>query len=173
MHIVPLGYDHILFVLGLFLLKPKLKSVLTQITTFTIAHSITLALAMTGTIHPNAGMIEPFIALSIVFVGIENLMTSEIHWWRLVIVFMFGLVHGCGFAGVLSEIGLPEKTFIPALISFNLGVEIGQSIVILAAILLFQSWKSDQSWYRKRITIPVSACISILALFWTIERILA
>ncbi|MBL0105567.1 MAG: HupE/UreJ family protein [Bacteroidetes bacterium] len=87
--------------------------------------------------------------------------------------FLFGLVHGCGFAGVLSEIGLPENTFVPALISFNLGVEIGQTIVILASILIFQSWKSREPWYRNRITIPVSAAISALAFYWTIERILA
>jgi hydrogenase/urease accessory protein HupE len=128
---------------------------------------------MMGHIHPNPAIIEPFIALSIVFVGVENLLTKEIHWWRLVVVFLFGLVHGCGFAGVLSEIGLPQNVFVPALISFNLGVEIGQAIVILASIVIFQTWKYEQPWYRARITIPVSASISVLAFYWTIERILA
>lgn len=172
-HIIPLGFDHILFVLGIFMLQPKLKTVLAQVTCFTIAHSITLALAMNGIIHPPGEIVEPFIALSIVFIGIENIVFRELKWWRLIVVFFFGMVHGLGFAGVLSEIGLPQKDFFSALISFNIGVEVGQTAVILMAILIFQSRFSDRPWYRNRVTIPVSLCISCIAMYWTVERILA
>lgn len=171
-HIIPLGFDHILFVLGIFLLKPKLKTVLAQVTCFTIAHSITLALAMNGLITPPSGIIEPLIALSIVFIGIENIYIKELKWWRLIVVFLFGLIHGCGFAGVLSEIGLPQKDFLSALISFNIGVEAGQTAVILLAIVIFQTRFADKPWYRNRVTIPVSLCISMVAIYWTLERLM-
>lgn len=169
-HILPLGFDHILFVLGIFLFNPKLKIVLAQVTCFTIAHSITLALAMNNIIHPQGVIVEPFIALSIVFIGVENILVRELKWWRLIVVFLFGLIHGLGFAGVLAEIGLPEKDFISALISFNIGVEAGQTAIILLAIFVFQTRFSNRSWYRKFVTIPVSLCISLIALYWVIER---
>lgn len=171
-HIIPLGFDHILFVLGIFLLKPKLKTVLAQVTCFTLAHSITLALTMNGIINPPGEIVEPFIALSIVFIGVENILFTELKWWRLIIVFLFGLVHGCGFAGVLHEIGLPPNDFLSALISFNVGVELGQTAVILLAIVIFQTRFADKPWYRNRVTIPVSLCISFIALYWTIERVM-
>lgn len=122
-----------------------MKTVLLQVTCFTIAHSITLALAMNGLISPPSGIVEPLIALSIVFIGIENVLFSELKWWRLIIVFMFGLIHGCGFAGVLSEIGLPQKDFLTALIAFNIGVEAGQTAVILLAVSSF----FPNSFFRK------------------------
>jgi len=170
-HILPLGLDHILFVLGIFLFKPKIKIVLLQVTCFTVAHSITLAMAMNGFIAPPSNIIEPLIALSIVFIGIENVLFKEFKWWRLIIVFLFGLIHGCGFAGVLSEIGLPEKDFISALVSFNIGVEAGQTAVILLAVMIFQTRFADRPWYRNRVTIPVSLCISLIAVYWTVERV--
>jgi hydrogenase/urease accessory protein HupE len=172
-HILPLGIDHILFVLGIFLFNPKIKSVLIQVSCFTVAHSITLALAMNGIIAPSSNIIEPLIALSIVFIGIENVLFKELKWWRLIVVFLFGLIHGCGFAGVLSEIGLPENDFITALIAFNIGVEAGQTAVILLAVILFQTRFADRPWYRKRVTIPVSICISLVAVYWTVERVLS
>ncbi len=169
-HILPLGFDHILFVLGIFLFNPKLKIVLAQVTCFTIAHSITLALAMNNMIHPQGAIVEPLIALSIVFIGVENILITELKWWRLIVVFLFGLIHGLGFAGVLADIGLPEKDFMSALISFNIGVEAGQTAVIFLAIIVFQTRFSDQNWYRKFVTIPVSLCISLIALYWVVER---
>ncbi len=172
-HILPLGIDHILFVLGIFLFNPKIKAVLLQVSCFTVAHSITLAMAMNGIIAPSSNIIEPIIALSIVFIGIENVIFKELKWWRLIVVFLFGLIHGCGFAGVLSEIGLPENNFITALIAFNIGVEAGQTAVILLAIVIFQTRFADRPWYRKRVTIPVSICISLVAIYWTVERVLS
>lgn len=169
-HILPLGFDHVLFVLSLFLLNTRLRSVLWQATAFTVAHSITLGLAMYGLITPLPSMIEPLIALSIAFVAIENLITDELKWWRTLVVFSFGLLHGCGFAGVLGELGLPSNHFFTALFSFNVGVELGQIAVILTAYLLIGRWFGQKTWYRQRIVLPLSAIIAIVALYWTIER---
>lgn len=169
-HILPLGLDHILFVLSLFFLNDNLKSVIWQATAFTIAHSITLGLAIYGVITPPSYIVEPVIALSIMFVAVENIISNELRPSRIVIVFIFGLIHGMGFASVLTELGLPSNRFLTALLTFNLGVELGQISVILIAWLLIGKWFHKKSWYRKRIVIPASAIIAAIALYWTIER---
>jgi hydrogenase/urease accessory protein HupE len=169
-HILPLGLDHVLFILGLFFLNPKLKTVIWQATAFTVAHCITLGLAIYGVIHPLSSIIEPIIALSILFLAIENIFYNELKWWRVLIVFGFGLIHGCGFASALTDVGLPENNYLLALGTFNMGVELGQITVILSAWLLVGKWFANKTWYRKRIVIPVSVCIGFVALFWTIER---
>lgn len=169
-HILPLGLDHILFVVSLFLLNPKLKSVIWQATAFTVAHSITLGLAMYGLIAPPAYIIEPIIALSIMFVAVENIITDKLKATRVVIVFAFGLIHGMGFASALTELGLPRSQFLTSLIMFNVGVELGQITIILLCWLLVGKWFADKPWYRKRIVIPASAAIAVIALYWTIER---
>lgn len=169
-HILPLGADHILFVLSIFLLNPKLKPVIIQATTFTIAHSITLGLAMYGLVSPPAHIIEPVIALSIFFVAVENIITDKLKPTRIVIVFIFGLIHGLGFAGALSELGLPENQFFTSLLTFNIGVELGQITIILLAWILVGKWFGKKDWYRKRIVIPFSVLIAIIALYWTIQR---
>jgi hypothetical protein len=169
-HIIPLGFDHILFIISLFLLSPKLKTILWQATAFTIAHSITLGLAMNDIISAPPHIIEPIIALSIMFVALENVITDKLKPTRILIVFAFGLIHGLGFAGVLNELGLPKKEFYNALISFNVGVELGQIAVILGAWFLFGKWFNQKPWYRARIVYPLSILIAIIALYWTIER---
>jgi hypothetical protein len=169
-HILPLGLDHILFVLSIFFLSPKLKTVLWQATAFTLAHSITLGLAMNGYIKPLPAVVEPIIALSIFFVAMENLLVKELKPSRLFIIFAFGLVHGMGFAGVLSELGLPPGSYTNALVSFNVGVELGQVAVILLAYFLCSKWFAHKTWYRSRIISPVSMTIAAVALYWTIER---
>jgi hypothetical protein len=169
-HIIPLGIDHILFVLSLFLLNTKLKSIIWQATAFTVAHSITLGLAMYGIISTPSYIVEPIIALSIMFVAIENIITDKLKPTRILIVFAFGLIHGLGFAGVLTELGLPQKQFLNALITFNIGVELGQISVILTAWLLFGKWFSNKPWYRKCIVNPLSTIIAVIALYWTIQR---
>ena len=171
LHILPLGLDHILFILGIFLLQPRLKTIFWQVTAFTVAHSLTLGLAIYGYIKPVSSVVEPIIALSIVFVAIENIMTSDLKWWRVIIIFLFGLIHGCGFAGVLMETGLPQNNYLLALLSFNVGVEVGQLSVILIAYYLFGKWFMHKSWYRNRVTIPISVCIALVAFYWTFERI--
>ncbi len=172
-HIVPLGLDHILFVLSLFFLSNKLKTILLQATTFTLAHSITLGLAMYGYIQPLPTVVEPIIALSIFFVAVENILVRDLKPSRLGIVFLFGLVHGMGFAGALSELGLPPSSFWSALLSFNIGVELGQLAVILGAYLLLGKWFSAKKWYRNFVIKPISAGIALVALYWTIERTFA
>jgi hypothetical protein len=170
-HIIPLGLDHILFVLCIFFLSPKLKPVLWQSLAFTVAHSITLGLAMCGVFEAPAHIIEPLIALSIMFLAIENIISDKLRSSRIIIVFLFGLVHGLGFASALSDLGLPQNKFFLSLVMFNVGVELGQLAVILLAWFLVGKWFSHKSWYRKRIVIPVSVVIAAIALFWTVQRI--
>jgi len=169
-HILPFGLDHILFVVCIYLLNPKLKSVIWQATAFTVAHSITLGLAMYGLIKPPAHIVEPVIALSIFFVAAENIITDKLKPTRVAIVFIFGLIHGMGFASALTQLGLPKKEFATALVTFNVGVELGQITVILAAWLCVGLWFSQREWYKKRVVIPVSAVIAVVAIYWTIQR---
>ncbi len=169
-HILPLGFDHILFVLSLYLLSPKLKPVLWQATAFTVAHSITLGLAMFNVITPSPAIIEPIIALSIMYVALENIFSPVLKKSRIGIVFLFGLVHGMGFAGALGELGLPQNAYLTSLIMFNAGVELGQVAVIAAAFLLFGKWFGNKPYYRKAIVIPLSILITLMAGYWTVER---
>ena len=170
-HILPLGIDHILFVLGLFFLSPKLKPLLTQVTCFTIAHTITLGLAVYNVVSLPSYIVEPVIAASIIYVAIENLRRRELNKWRLLVVFLFGLIHGMGFAGALKELGLPKSQFLNALLTFNLGVELGQMTVIMIAFLAVGLWFKSREWYHKRIVVPASLVIAIIAAYWTVERI--
>jgi len=171
-HILPKGLDHILFVLGLFLLSTYWRPLLVQVTAFTLAHSITLALSIYGIFSLPPSIVEPLIALSIACVAIENILTTELHPWRPFVVFGFGLLHGMGFAGVLHEIGMPRSEFLVALVTFNVGVELGQLTVITLAFLLVGVWFKGKPWYRQRVVIPASALIAATGLYWTVERIL-
>jgi hypothetical protein len=170
-HILPKGLDHILFVLGIFLLSPRWKTMLLQVTAFTVAHSITLGLSIYGIVSLPSRIVEPLIALSIAYVAIENLLTRELRPWRLALVFMFGLLHGLGFAGVLRELGLPREEFLTALLTFNLGVEGGQLTVIAAALLVVAPFMK-KGWYRQRVVIPASIAIAAIGLYWTLVRVL-
>jgi hypothetical protein len=170
-HIIPLGFDHILFITCVFFLNSNIKQVILQASMFTLAHSITLGLAMYGVIRPPASIIEPLIALSIVFLALENIMSDQVKPWRLVMVFLFGMVHGMGFAGALSQLGMPQYAFATALISFNIGVEIGQLAIILALYFFVARLFSTRLWYRRRIVIPISVVIGLVAAYWTVERI--
>jgi hypothetical protein len=169
-HILPRGLDHILFVLGIFLLSRKLKPVLAQVTAFTVAHTLTLALTIYKVVSLPSSIVEPLIALSIVYVAVENLLTRELKPRRIFLVFTFGLLHGMGFAGVLSELGLPRSEFLPALISFNLGVEAGQLTVIAAAFLLLGLPFRRRSWYHARVVVPASCAIAAVGLVWSVQR---
>lgn len=170
-HILPKGLDHILFVLGLFLLSTKLKPLLWQVTAFTVAHSVTLALSMLDVVSLPERPVETLIALSIAYVGIENVLTSRLHVWRTALVFVFGLLHGLGFAGVLQELGAPTDRFVPALVGFNLGVELGQ-VAVLALAFAAVGWCRGKEWYRRAVVIPVSLGIAAMALYWAWERAL-
>lgn len=170
-HIVPLGLDHILFVIGLFLLSTHWKPLLLQISAFTLAHTLTLALGMLGIITIPASVVEPLIALSIAYVAIENILFRSMRWWRPLMVFAFGLLHGLGFASVLTDFGLTTQSFIAGLLGFNLGVELGQLSVIAACFLTVGIWLSGREIYRRWVVIPGSAIIALTGLFWFIERI--
>jgi hypothetical protein len=170
-HIVPFGLDHILFILGLFLLTSSLSAVLMQATAFTVAHSITLALAVCGVVSPPPAIVEPLIAASIVVVGVENVLARRATARRTLLAFAFGLLHGLGFASVLTESGMPPGHLWVALLSFNVGVELGQAAVLLGAFLLVGAWFSQRTWYRARIAIPASVTIAAVAAFWTVQRL--
>ena len=170
-HIIPLGLDHILFVVGLYLLSPKLKTIIWQATAFTVAHTITLIMSMKNIIVAPPDIVEPVIALSIVFIAIENLITSTLQPWRIALVFAFGLVHGMGFASALNELGIPRDAFFSSLLSFNVGVELGQISVILLCYAAFGRWFSEKEWYKSRIVVPLSMAIAVTAIFWTVQRI--
>ncbi len=169
-HIVPLGVDHILFVLGLFLLNTSWRPLLAQVTAFTAAHTLTLGLSTYGVVSLSPAIVEPLIALSIAWVAFENVVTDQLQPWRPAVVFGFGLLHGLGFAGVLAELGLPRGEYLTALLSFNGGVELGQLAVILAAFLTI-GWFRDHPWYRSRVTVPLSLAIAIVGLYWAITRL--
>lgn len=170
-HILPLGLDHILFVLGLYLLSLRLRPLLFQVTAFTLAHTFTLALGLYGVVTVSPAIVEPLIALSIVYVAVENILTRDLTPWRPFVVFGFGLLHGLGFAGVLHEIGLPPDDFLTGLIAFNIGVELGQLSVIAIAFLATGLWFGSKVWYRQRVVYPGSVAIACVGLYWTVERI--
>lgn len=169
-HILPKGLDHILFVLALFFASTRLGPLVWQISAFTLAHTITLGLATLGLVSLPASIVEPIIALSIAFVAVENLVFKDMTRWRPLVVFVFGLFHGLGFAGVLAELGLPPGQLVPSLLSFNVGVEAGQLTIVLACWLALHRFR-DAAWYPWLVRI-VSAAIAVIALWWTIERTL-
>ena len=171
-HIVPYGLDHILFVASLCLLSTKFKTILWQATAFTVAHTITLALSMKGIIKLPSEIVEPLIALSIMFVAIENILLSQLKMWRIGIVFLFGLVHGMGFASALNEVGIPPNKFGEAVLTFNVGVELGQITIIALVFALIIVPFAKRTNYRKVVVYPLSIAIALVAAYWTIERLL-
>jgi len=169
-HIIPEGFDHMLFVLGLFLLSPGLATLFWQVSAFTIAHTVTLALSTYGLVTLAPDIVEPLIALSIAYVAVENLFTNRMRRSRFVVVFVFGLLHGLGFAGVLGTLGLPDEHFLISLLGFNLGVELGQ-ISVLAVAFVCVGWALRRSWYRGLVQRPVSGAIALTGLYLFVLRV--
>jgi hypothetical protein len=175
-HIVPGGLDHILFVLALFLSTRRLGPLLWQVSAFTLAHTVTLGLTAAGVLSPPSSWVEPLIALTIAWAAIENLLFDDAARWRPLLVFVFGLIHGMGFAGAFAELGLPDGMFWPALFGFNIGVELGQIAVIgmafAAAFAIRGALKrvSDGDIYRRVIVWPGSALIAATGLWWAVQR---
>lgn len=170
-HIVPLGVDHILFVVALFLGGRDFKTLLLQTAVFTLAHSATLALSTFGVVSLSPRIVEPLIALSIGIVGLENLLRHQgASRGRLAVVFFFGLLHGLGFAGILAETPLVEGQRLLALLLFNLGVELGQVAVLAAAFLLSLPFK-DPNQYRRLVQRPLSLVLTVIGLVWAVSRV--
>lgn len=164
-----IGADHLLFLFGLVLLRARRRDILTIVTAFTVAHSITLSAAVLGWMSLSSTLVEAVIALSVAFIGVENLLSPDMKKrWR--ITFLFGLVHGFGFAGVLGEIGLPQDATFSALLLFNVGVEIGQ-LLVLALVLPLLALARRWSGYEKKAIPAVSAVIIVVGLFWFFERV--
>ncbi len=185
-HIVPLGIDHILFVLGLFFFSLHLRPILYQVTAFTAAHTITLAMASLGIVTISASIVEPLIAASIVYVGIENLRGRGNVKARTALVFVFGLLHGLGFASVLGDFGISASSFVGALLGFNLGVEIAQLALILVALIVIlvaarlarlaplpdnETPVRDVQVMYRAVSVVGSIIISVIGAYWTIERV--
>ena len=177
-HIIPDGLDHILFVLGLFLASRRVGPLVRHVTAFTVAHAMTLGLGSLGAISLSPRIVEPLIALSIVWIAAENILhrTDDGQARRglsrtTAIVFLFGLLHGLGFARVLTELGLPESEWLLALATFNVGIELGQ-LAVIATALLAVGWFRHRPWYRRRVVVPASAAIALVGLFWAIARVL-
>jgi len=169
-HILPEGLDHILFVLGLFLLCRAWKPILIQVTTFTVAHTITLALATLGYVSVDTNIVEPIIALSIAVVALENIFRPTYGKFRLLLVFIFGLIHGLGFAQRLIDEQIPSGSVASALLGFNCGVELGQLAVIGLAIAA-TFWIKDEEKYRRWVVIPASTLIALAGLAWAYQRL--
>jgi hypothetical protein len=169
-HIIPEGLDHILFVLGLFFSSLKFRPLIIQVTAFTLAHSITLALAAAGVVQLQSYIIEPLIALSIVWVAVENTVFKKTTKWRPLVVFSFGLLHGLGFAALLTQYGLPKDNFISLLMAFNVGVELGQLTVLLIAFLTVRTILK-RATNKNLLKIPASILIGVAGLFWFFEAI--
>ena len=169
-HILPKGLDHILFVLGLFFLSTRLRPLIWQVSAFTLAHTVTLALGAMGWVNVSGAIVEPLIAASITYVAVENIFHSGLNRWRPLVIFGFGLLHGLGFASVLGDFGLPAGQFVPALIGFNIGVELGQLAVIAIAFVLV-GWAMKRDWYRRAIAVPASCVIAAVGAYWFIERV--
>ena len=169
-HIIPEGLDHILFVLGLFFSSLKFRPLIIQVTAFTLAHSITLALAAAGVVQLQSYIIEPLIALSIVWVAVENTVFKKTTKWRPLVVFSFGLLHGLGFAALLTQYGLPKDNFISLLMAFNVGVELGQLTVLLIAFLTVRTILKGAA-NKNLLKIPASILIGVAGLFWFFEAI--
>ncbi len=171
LHIIPEGLDHVLFVISLCLINTRLRSIILQASAFTVAHTVALALSMKNIIVAPGVIVEPIIALSIVFVAIENMILHELKPWRILLVFCFGLIHGLGFASALNETGLPPGKFYTSVLMFNLGVEVCQVLIIATLFgLLIRPFK-EKIWYRSRIVFPISIAIALISSYWVYERL--
>lgn len=168
-HILPGGLDHILFILGLFFVARDLYTLLLQVTLFTVAHSLTLGLAMNGLLRVDNHWVEVAIGLSIAFIAVENLFHQKLGRWRALMVFGFGLIHGLGFAHSFEETAVSSAVMLPALFSFNLGVELGQLAVVGMAYAVTAAWW-NREWYVPRVAHPASVLIAVTGLYLAAER---
>lgn len=170
-HIIPDGLDHVLFVLGLFLICRRFSSLFWQVSLFTITHSITLGISTVGWLELPSKLVEVLIALSVALIAAENMWRKEANQGRSWIVAISGLLHGLGFAHAFQEHVISSKEALPALLGLSFGVELGQlAVVTTAFVLLGPFW--NRSWYRKTVTVPGSFLLMLCGLFWVVQRLM-
>lgn len=172
-HVIPQGRDHILFIIGMALSSLLWRRLLILVSSFTLAHTLTLALAMFGLVEISARIIEPLIAFSIAYVAIENLLIKPNIKRQTSVVFIFGLVHGLGFASMLKGFEMPVDTFATSLIGFNIGVEFAQIVLVSIVLLLLLIIRKLKLNYRQLAVIPASVVIAIFGMVWGVERLIA
>jgi hydrogenase/urease accessory protein HupE len=170
-HHILIGPDHLLFLVGLLLLGGSIRRLAMVVTSFTIAHSVTLSLAALNILTPPARIIEPAIALSIVYVGADNLLAQGGRDVRAWIAFAFGFIHGFGFANVLREMELPARALGWSLFSFNFGVEIGQLLVVVTVAAAFAAIRSRSEWARRQLVYAGSIVVMLAGAFWFVQRV--
>jgi hydrogenase/urease accessory protein HupE len=171
-HHILIGPDHLLFLIGLLLLGGTIRQLTLVVSAFTVAHSITLSLAALNLVTPPARIIEPAIALSIVYVGADNLLSTrgarDVRAW---IALFFGLVHGFGFASVLREIGLPSRALGISLFSFNLGVEIGQAVIVVVVASLLALLRRRSPMHARQFVTAASVIVTLAGAYWFVQRV--
>jgi hydrogenase/urease accessory protein HupE len=170
-HHILIGPDHLLFLVGLLLLGGSIRRLLLVVSAFTAAHSITLSLAALNVVAAPARLIEPAIALSIVYVGVDNLMVGRGRDVRTWIAFTFGFIHGFGFANVLREMSLPSRALGWSLFSFNLGVEIGQLLVVVIVASALIALRSRNEAAGRQLAFAGSLAVILVGAFWFIQRV--
>ena len=171
-HVIPFGYDHILFMVVLYLASKSLKESLIKCSVFTLAHSITLILAGMGWIKVDSAIVEPLIAFSIFITAVNNLKQFIPEYSGYSLVFIFGLFHGLGFAGAMLQYGIPQSELPFDLFCFNIGVELSQLTILISSFLILRSGITQPSVYYRRVFRPLNLLAACIALFWTIARAL-
>ncbi len=171
-HVIPLGWDHILFIVGMALSSLLWRRLLLLVTTFTLAHTLTLGLAMFGVVAISARIVEPLIAFSIAYVALENLWLNPSIRRKSVAVFLFGLIHGLGFAAMLQSFKMRDESFLLTLIGFNVGVELAQILIVLSVVSLLLIARALHLDYRKFVVMPASIGIAVLGIWWGVERMI-
>ena len=172
-HVIPLGWDHILFIIGMALSSLLWRRLLLLVSLFTLAHTLTLGLAMVGVAEVSPRIIEPLIAFSIAYVAIENLLAKQSIKRKSIIVFLFGLVHGLGFASMLKNFEMSPDNFLSTLIGFNIGVELAQVFIVLSVFSALLLFKKIQLNYRILLVVPISIIISVIGFWWFVQRLIA
>lgn len=170
-HVIPLGFDHILFIIGLALSSLLWRKLLLLVTTFTLAHTLTLALAMLNMVEISPRIIEPLIAFSIAYVAVENLFFNQSIKRKSIIVFLFGLIHGLGFASMLKSFEMNADNFLTTLVGFNVGVESAQVVIVLSIVAVLLVLRTLKLNYRKLAVVPISLIIATIGIYWSIVRI--
>lgn len=175
-HIIPQGLDHVLFVIALYLNARNWPSLILQVTTFTVAHTITLGLASTGLISGPGNIIEPLIAVSITALALEAIVFKEPNAWRLPVIFAFGLLHGLGFGSVM-KVYLENADLSAGLVGITVGVELGHLAVLVATglvaflVQLALKGANRPGLYRPAFVMPVAALIALVGAYWTLQRV--